>query len=49
MDISIAIPLYNEEESLPQLNSWIAKEDKRNKPSNIAQQAIEFLLLTKKF
>nr|WP_121271357.1 glycosyltransferase family 2 protein [Pedobacter schmidteae] len=30
MDISIAIPLYNEEESLPELTAWIAKVMREN-------------------
>jgi hypothetical protein len=25
MDISVVVPLYNEDESLPELTSWIAK------------------------
>ena len=25
MDISVVIPLYNEEESLPELSAWISK------------------------
>ncbi len=30
MDISVVIPLFNEEESLPELNSWIARVMKEN-------------------
>ena len=30
MDISVVIPLYNEEESLPELTSWIEKVMKEN-------------------
>ena len=33
MDISVIVPLYNEEESLPELNEWIARVgfDKKGK------------------
>lgn len=31
MNISVVIPLYNEEESLPELNSWIEKVMEKNK------------------
>ena len=31
MDISVIIPLYNEEESLPELHAWIEKVMKANK------------------
>ena len=31
MDISIIVPLYNEEESLPKLHEWIARVMKENK------------------
>jgi glycosyltransferase involved in cell wall biosynthesis len=30
MDISVIVPLYNEEESLPELNAWIARVMKAN-------------------
>ncbi|MGL4227631.1 MAG: glycosyltransferase, partial [Tannerellaceae bacterium] len=30
MDISIVIPLYNEEESLPELNAWIERVMEEN-------------------
>ena len=30
MDISVIIPLYNEEESLPELHEWIVKVMKEN-------------------
>ncbi len=30
MDLSIVIPLYNEEESLPELSDWIGKVMKEN-------------------
>ena len=30
MDISVVIPLYNEEESLPELYSWIERVMKAN-------------------
>ena len=30
MDISVVIPLYNEEESLPELFSWIQRVMKQN-------------------
>ena len=30
MDISVIIPLYNEEESLPELHAWIGKVMKEN-------------------
>ena len=30
MDISIIVPLYNEEESLPELYAWIVKVAKAN-------------------
>lgn len=30
MDISVIIPLYNEEESLPELYNWIARVMKDN-------------------
>ena len=33
MDLSIVIPLYNEEESLPELYNWIKKVCKDNKYS----------------
>ncbi|MBE0655019.1 MAG: glycosyltransferase family 2 protein [Bacteroidales bacterium] len=33
MDISIVIPLYNEEESLPELTAWIQKVCKKNRLS----------------
>ena len=33
MDISIVIPLYNEEESLPELSAWIAKVMAENRLS----------------
>lgn len=31
MDISVVIPLYNEEESLPELSAWIERVMKANK------------------
>ena len=30
MDISVVIPLYNEEESLPELNTWIESVMEKN-------------------
>ena len=30
MDLSIVIPLYNEEESLPELTEWIERVMKQN-------------------
>ena len=30
MDISVVVPLYNEEESLPELNSWIESVMEKN-------------------
>ena len=37
MDISVIIPLYNEEESLPELASWI---DRVMKANNFSYEAI---------
>jgi len=33
MDVSIVIPLYNEDESLPELSDWIARVVTENKLS----------------
>ena len=39
MDISVVIPLYNEDESLPELTAWIAKVMEEN---NFSYEVILF-------
>ncbi len=30
LDISVVVPLYNEEESLPELEAWIERVDRKS-------------------